>query len=117
MDFGYARINSTGISFRYPAKRIKSTSKPLFKTSHLCFSWVQKDYKNYVGKIQGDLSSVQNKNLSAATSSFDDTASGSSFVFGNKMTGIPLALAYSAPPQPASNIKWLSLVDMHKSIT
>lgn len=39
--------------------------------------------------------------LSTDTRSLGESPSGSSFVLGNKTTGMPLSLAYSAPPQPA----------------
>ena len=44
-------------------------------------------------------------NLSSATRSFGANPSGSSFVLGNKTTGMPLSLAYTEPPQPATQEK------------
>lgn len=44
-------------------------------------------------------------NLSPATRSFGANPSGSSFVLGNKTTGMPLSLAYTEPPQPATQEK------------
>ena len=42
---------------------------------------------------------IGHTNLRAATRSFEDRPSGSPFVLGNIITGIPFSLAYCAPPQ------------------
>ncbi|BAS93088.1 Os05g0270850, partial [Oryza sativa Japonica Group] len=44
-------------------------------------------------------------NLRPFNSSSVDTPSGADFNLGNTTTGMPLPLACSAPPQPASHIK------------